>query len=152
MSRRLTVLTIALVLSAGVALAAVKPNTPTPMPRVKAQMKQIVDQASTELFNVAGEADPENGPDQKLPDAAGWSRIKADADELKTTADWMLDPKNGKTAEPKWMTSAKAMSALSLAASKAAAAHDAKALAKASNDLSDTCTACHSVYKQQGGD
>ena len=102
--------------------------------------------------NVAGEADPENGPDQKLPDAAGWARTKADADKLKVVADWMLDPKNGKTAEPNWSKSAQAMSALSAAASKAAAAHDAKALAKASNDLSDACTSCHSVYKKQSGD
>lgn len=152
MSRSPVIVAIALTLVAGMATAAVKPNTPTPMPRVKAQMKQVVDKTSTDLFNVAGEADPENGSDQKLPDAAGWAKIKADADKLKAVADWMEDPKNGKAAEPTWMKSAKAMSALSLAASKAAAAHDAKALAKASNDLSDTCTGCHSVYKKQDGD
>lgn len=151
MSRRIATLALALSLAAGMtAGAAVKPNSPTPMPQVKARMKQV-DKTSTELFNMAGEADPENGPDQKLPNAAGWTKLKADADQLKAVADWMQAPKNGKTRESNWLKSAKAMSALSLAASKAAAAHDPKGLAKASNDLSDTCTACHSIYKKQDG-
>jgi hypothetical protein len=134
-------------LAAGAALAA---EAPTPMPAVQAKMKAVVDKASTELFNTAGQADPENGPDQKLPDAAGWAKAKGQADDLKAVADWLQQPANGKTTEAKWMKSAQAMGALSGAASKAAAAHDAKALAKAANDLSDTCTACHSVYKKQG--
>jgi cytochrome c556 len=41
------------------------------------------------------------------------------------------------------------MSALAAAAETAAARRDAAGLAKAANDLSDTCTACHSVYKTQ---
>jgi cytochrome c556 len=134
-------------LAAGTALAAV---APTPMPAVQAKMKAIVDKASTDLFNVAGAADPANGPDQKLPDAAGWAKVKGEADQLKAVADWLQQPKNGKTTDAKWMGAAKAMASLSAAASKAAAAHDAKGLAKAANDLSDTCTACHSVYKPQG--
>jgi cytochrome c556 len=147
---RLTpILIVAGLLAGGAAVAAVKPNTPTPMPRVRAEMKQIVDKTSTDLFNTAAEADPENGPDQKLPNAAGWTRVKLDADKLKAAAAWLQDPKNGKTHEAKWMASAKDMGRLAAAASTAAGAHDAKGLAKASNDLSDTCTACHSVYKKQ---
>lgn len=129
--------------------AAAKPGTPTPMPKIKARMKAVVDRTSTDLFNTAGEADPENGPDQKLPDAAGWARLKSGADQLQAAAVWMLDPKVGKTTEAEWSNAAKAMADLSAAASRAAAAHDPKALAKAANDLSDTCTACHSVYKKQ---
>lgn len=140
---------LGLALAAATALAAVKPNTPTPMPQVKARMKAIVDKTSTDLFNTAGEADPANGADQKLPDAAGWARLKGDADKLKGVADWMLSPKNGKTTEANWVAAAKAMSEKSAAASKAAAGRDAKALAQAANDLSDTCTACHKVYKKQ---
>lgn len=149
MSRTALVVALGAALAASTALAAVTPNTPTPMPKVKAQMKPLVDAASTELFNTAGAADPANGPDQKLPDAAGWARLKADADKLKGVADWMQKPANGKTSEANWMKSAQAMSALSAAAAKAAAAHDAKALAQAANDLSDTCTACHKYYKKQ---
>ncbi len=139
----------ALLLVAGAALAAVKPNTPTPMPAVKAKMKPLVDKTSTDLFNTAGEADPANGPDAKAPDAAGWARLKSDADQLKGVADWMLDPKNGKTTETNWTAAAKAMSQHAATASKAAAAHDAKTLAQAANDMSDTCTACHKYYKKQ---
>jgi hypothetical protein len=137
--------------AAGAALAAVKPNTPTPMPKVKAQMKAIVDKTSTDLFNTAGEADPANGADAKTPDAAGWAKLKAEADKLKAQGDWLQVPANGKTTEPNWMKAAKAMSQTSAAASKAAAARDAKALAQAANDLSDTCTACHKFYKKQDG-
>jgi cytochrome c556 len=149
MTRTLPLAALSLALLAGAALAAGEPNTPTSMPQVQAQMKAVVDKTSTDLFNTAGAADPANGPDQQLPDAAGWTRIKTDADKLKAAADWLQDPKNGKTAEPAWMKAAQSMSALSAAASKAAAAHDAKGLAQAANDLSDTCTACHSVYKKQ---
>jgi cytochrome c556 len=140
---------VALLLAAGAAMAAVQPNTPTPMPKVQEQMKTIVDKTSTDLFNTAGEADPANGADQKVPDAAGWARLRADADKLKAVAEWMQDSKNGKTGEANWMRAAKAMSTHSGAASKAASAHDAKALAQAANDLSDTCTACHKFYKKQ---
>jgi len=148
--RLLWIAGLAATLAAGAALGAVRPNTATPMPAVQAKMKAVVDKASTELFNTAGEADPANGPDQKLPDAAGWTKVKADADQLKGVADWLLQSKNGKTGEAKWTSAARSMASLSAAASKAAAAHDAKGLAKAANDLSDTCTACHSVYKKQG--
>lgn len=149
MSRNLPLAAVGLALLAGVAVAAVKPNTPTPMPQVKAQMKDVVDKTSTDLFNTAGEADPANGADAKAPDAAGWAKLKAGADKLKGVADWMQKPANGKTTEANWMAAAKAMSAQSAAASKAAAAHDAKTLAQAANDLSDTCTQCHKVYKKQ---
>ena len=149
MSRTTPFIALAVVLAAGAAFAAVKPNTPTPMPKVKAQMKLVVDKTSTDLFNTAGEADPANGADQKRPDAAGWVRLKGDADKLKDVADWMLNPKNGTTTEANWTAAAKAMSSLSASASKAAADHDAKALAQAANDLSDTCTNCHKYYKKQ---
>jgi cytochrome c556 len=149
MLRKTPIAALALALAAGAALAAVKPNTPTPMPKVQAQMKNVVDKTSTDLFNTAGEADPANGADAKAPNAAGWLRLKGDADKLKVVADWMLKPENGKTTEANWTAAAKAMSLHSATASKAAAAHDAKTLAQAANDLSDTCTSCHKYYKKQ---
>ena len=149
MLRKTPIIALALAFAAGAAFAALKPNTPTPMPKVQAQMKDVVDKTSTDLFNTAGEADPANGPDAKAPNAAAWTRLKTDADKLKGVADWMLQPANGKTTEANWTAAAKAMSAQSALASKAAGAHDAKALAQAANDLSDTCTSCHKVYKKQ---
>ena len=134
MLRHAPIFAVALALAAGVSLAAVRPNTPTPMPKVQAQMKAIVDKTSTDLFNTAGETDPANGADAKAPDAATWLRLKSDADKLKTVAAWMQKPGNGKTTD-----------------SKAAAAHDAKTLAQAANDLSDTCGGCHKIYKKQDG-
>lgn len=148
MFRNTLVLTLAVSLAATAVLAQT-PNTPTPMPKVKAQMKNVVDKTSTALFNTASEADPENGPDQKLPNAAGWAKVKADADKLKKVADMMLDPKIGKTSEANWKKYAVEMSDLSVAIAKAATAKDAKKLAQAANDLSDNCAACHKIYKKQ---
>ena len=129
--------------------AAVAPNTPTPMPKVKASMKTIVDKTSTDLFNVASMADPENGPDQKLPDAKGWAQMKTDADKLHKVALSLQDPKIGKTNEPEWNKHAKAFADLTDVAAKAATDKNPKALAQAANDMSDNCAACHKVYKKQ---
>ena len=129
MIRRAHLLSVLMLASlGGAAVAAVAPNTPTPMPKVRAQMKEAVDKTSTDLFNTAGEADPENGPDQKLPDAAGWTRIKADADALKGVADWLQQPANGKTTE----AAAQAMSA---------------AIASGSSCWPSPCTICLKVWR-----
>lgn len=149
MLRKTLILGLALGLMTGASMAAVAPNTPTPMPKVKAMMKPGVDKTSTDLFNVASAADPENGPDQKLPDAKGWAKVKSDADKLHAVALKLQDPKIGKTTEPEWNKHAKVFADLTAAASKAAAAKDAKALAQAANDMSDNCAACHKVYKKQ---
>jgi hypothetical protein len=149
MLRKTLILSLAVGLMAGAAMAAVAPNTPTPMPQVKKMMKPTVDKASTDLFNVASAADPENGPDQKLPDAKGWAAAKANADKLHAVALKLQDPKIGKTTEPEWNKHAKVFVDLTAVASKAAAAKDAKALAQAANDMSDNCAACHKVYKKQ---
>jgi hypothetical protein len=140
---------VGLMATAAIAAAAVPPNTPTDMPKVKALMKPTVDTASTDLFNVASMADPENGPDQKLPDAKGWTKVKADADKLHAVALKLQDPKIGKTTEPEWSKHAKVFADLTAAAAKAAVAKDPKALAQAANDMSDNCAACHKVYKKQ---
>jgi cytochrome c556 len=129
--------------------AAVPPNTPTPMPKVQADMKSVVDKTSTDLFNVASMADPENGPDQKLPDAKGWAQMKSDADKLHKVALSLQDPKIGKTTEPEWSKQAQAFVDLTAVAAKAATDKNPKALAQAANDMSDNCAACHKVYKKQ---
>jgi cytochrome c556 len=149
MLRKTLILSLALGLMASASVAAVAPNTPTPMPKVKASMKAVVDKTSADLFNVASAGDPENGPDQKLPNAAGWAKTKADADKLHKVALSLQDPKIGKTTEPEWSKQAKIFVDLTAVASKAAAAKDAKALAQAANDMSDNCAACHKVYKKQ---
>jgi cytochrome c556 len=149
MLRKTLIFSLAVGLMTGGALAAVAPNTPTPMPAVKKMMKPLVDKASTELFNVASAADPENGPDQKLPDAKGWAKVKSDADQLHGVAVKLQDPKIGKTTEPEWNKHAKVFADLTAKAAAAAAAKDPKALASAANDMSDNCAACHKVYKKQ---
>jgi hypothetical protein len=150
MLRKSIILAAAVSLMAVAAVeAAVPPNTPTDMPKVKKLMKPTVDTTSTDLFNVASAADPENGPDQKLPDAKGWAKVKADADALHGVALKLQDPKIGKTTEPEWNKHAKVFADLSAAAGKAATDKNAKALAQAANDMSDNCAACHKVYKKQ---
>ena len=58
MPRLLPIAVLGLALATGAAVAAVTPNTATPLPAVKARMKAVVDKTSTHLFNTAGEADP----------------------------------------------------------------------------------------------
>lgn len=150
MLRKSIILAAAVSLMAVAAVeAAVPPNTPTPMPKVKASMKTVVDKVSTDLFNVASQADPENGPDQKLPDAKGWAKMKDDADKLHKVALSLQDPKIGKTTEPEWNKHAKVFADLTTVAAKAATDKNPKALAQAANDMSDNCAACHKVYKKQ---
>lgn len=149
MYRRIAMTLLALTLCACAALAVAIPhNTPTPMPAVKVKMQRVVDMTSTALFTTAGEADPSNGADQKLPTATGWVTVKRQADSLKAVGDFLA---NAKVAKPEanWMKYAKEMSSLSAMASKAAVAKDAKALAQAANDLSDNCAGCHKIYKTQ---
>ena len=136
------------VLVAGGAIAA-KLDHPSPMPKVAVLMKSVVDKASSDLFMRAGDADPANGADQKLPDAKGWSAAQADAARLQSIAAALQSPKTGKVKEINWMVQARAMAAASSAANKAALARDPAALAQAANDLADTCSACHAVYKKQ---
>lgn len=148
MSRIPVAFALATVIGAGGAWAA-RMDSPSPMPKVAVLMKSVVDRASTNLFNRAGEADPANGADQKLPDARGWSQIRTDADRLKSIAVALQSPKTGKVREVNWMVQARAMESASAAAGQAAALRNPAALAQAANDLSDTCSACHAIYKKQ---
>ena len=109
----------------------------------------MVDKASNDLFRRAGDADPANGADQKLPDAKGWAAIQTDAVRINSIALALQSPKTGKIREVNWMVQARAMATASAAAGRAAASRNPAALAQAANDLSDTCSACHAVYKKQ---
>lgn len=148
MSRNSAFFGLAVLIVAGGAAAA-KLDHPSPMPKVAVLMKSVVDKASNDLFAQAGVADPANGADQKLPDAKGWAAIQADAARLESIAIALQSPKTGKTKEINWMVQARAMGAASSAAKKAALARDPGALAQAANDLADTCSACHAVYKKR---
>ena len=145
-----TALFLTLAMLGGVSSAtAAKMDHPSPMPKVAVLMKSVVDKASTDLFTRAGNADPANGADQILPDAKGWTDIQADATRLKSIALELQSPKTGKIGEVNWMVQARAMESASTAALHAAVARNPGALAQAANDLSDTCSACHAVYKKQ---
>jgi len=128
---------------------AAKLDHPSPMPKVAVLMKSVVDKASTDLFNRAGNADPANGADQILPDAKGWAAITTDATRLKSIALDLQSPKTGKIREVNWMVQARAMESAASAALRASTSRNPGALAKAANDLADTCGACHAVYKKQ---
>ena len=145
-----TALFLTLAMLGGVSGAtAAKLDHPSPMPKVAVLMKSVVDKASTDLFNRAGNADPANGADQILPDAKGWAAITTDATRLKSIALDLQSPKTGKIREVNWMVQARAMESSASAALRASTSRNPGALAKAANDLADTCGACHAVYKKQ---
>jgi len=148
MSRPALILALVLIGGAG-STAAARLDHPSPMPKVAVLMKSVVDRASTDIFNIAGEADPANGADQKLPDVKGWAAVQADAARLRSIALAMQSPSTGKVGEINWMVQSRAMASASAAIEQAAALRAPGALANAANDLSDTCSACHAVYKKQ---
>ena len=139
----LSLMGAALVVAAGGAFGA------PAQPSIKQQMKSIVDGASTAVFGIAGDADPANGPPPPVIAAPRWEAAADAAGKLKGVGLSLQDPARAKD-QGDWMTFAKQFTDLSDAAAKAAAAHDGAALAKAANDLSDNCSACHAKYKPQG--
>ena len=132
------------------AYAAAPAAGPKPMPAVKAEMKKIVDPASTLLFAVGGDVDPANGPDLKPQPASRWKAAGDAAGKLAAAGEWLRKPGNGVT-NADWIKAATEMTTLATAARKAARAHDGAKLSQAANDLSDNCTTCHKVYKPQTG-
>ena len=112
---------------------------------IKDQMKTVVDPASTVLFTVGGEADPANDPKPHLTDAR-WAEAAAAAQKLKTAAAALAEPGMAKD-QGVWLSDAKTMGDIADTALKAANAKDGAALSTAANNLGDSCTTCHTVYK-----
>ena len=123
MPRTALFLTLAMLGGVSGAMAA-KLDHPSPMPKVAVLMKSVVDKASTDLFNRAGNADPANGADQILPDAKGWAAITTDATRLKSIALDLQSPKTGKIREINWMVQARAMESAASAALSASASRN----------------------------
>lgn len=116
---------------------------------VKAEMKQVVDPATNTIFAVGGEVDPSNGPDAAKVTVARWGEALKAARALKASAIHLTGPQKQPGAV--WTKSAADFSRLAGDAEKAAMKKDGAAFSKTANDLGDTCTACHSKYKNQGG-
>jgi cytochrome c556 len=117
---------------------------------LKDEMKQVVDPATNTIFAVGGDVDPANGPDAAKVPAARWAEALAAAQKLKGPAA-SLTSTEYKAKGPVWTSSAADFARLAAAAEAAAKTHDGAAFSKAANDLGDTCTACHSKFKQQTG-
>jgi len=115
---------------------------------VKDEMKTVVDPATNTIFAVGGDVDPANGPDAAKVPAARWAEALKAAGALKGVAADL----NGSQKKPgdEWAKAAADFTRLAADAEAAAAKKDGAGLSKAANDLGDTCTACHSKYKQQG--
>lgn len=117
---------------------------------VKDDMKQVVDPATNTIFAVGGDVDPANGPDAAKVPAARWAEALAAAQKLKGSGA-ILTGAAYKSKGPVWTKSAADFAKLAAAAEAAAAKKDGAGFSKAANDLGDTCTACHSKFKDQKG-
>lgn len=115
---------------------------------VKEEMKTVVDPATNTIFAVGGDVDPANGPDAAKVPAARWAEALAASSKLKASAEHLVGPQ--KQPGEIWTKSAADFARLTADAERAAQKKDGAAFSKAANDLGDTCTACHSKYKQQG--
>jgi len=117
---------------------------------MKDEMKQVVDPATNTIFAVGGDVDPANGPDAAKVPAARWAEALAAAQKLKGPAANLTSAQYKSKGEV-WTKSAADFARLAAAAEAAAKKHDGAGLSKAANDLGDTCTACHSKFKDQKG-
>lgn len=135
--------TLALVLGLSLAGAAMAAGL-----TVKDEMKTVVEPDANTVFAVGGDVDPANGPDAAKVPAARWAEALAAAQKLKAAAADLTGPQKQPGAE--WTKSAADFARLAADAEAAATKKDGAAFSKAANDLADTCTACHSKYKQQG--
>ena len=115
---------------------------------VKDEMKTVVEPGANAIFAVGGDVDPANGPDAAKVPAARWDEALKAAKALKGVAADL----NGAQKKPgeDWTKAAADFARLAADAETAATKKDGAGLSKAANDLGDTCTACHSKYKQQG--
>lgn len=139
---RLIVISVAAAALASTALAAGL--------SMKDEMKQVVDPATNTIFAVGGDVDPANGPDAAKVPAARWAEALAAAQKLKGPAANLISAEY-KAKGPVWTKSAADFARLTAAAETAAKTKDGAAFSKAANDLGDTCTACHSKFKDQKG-
>lgn len=132
----------ALILSLSLAGAALAADM-----TVKTEMKEVVDPATNIIFAVGGEVDPSNGPDAAKVTAARWAEALKASKALKVAAGHLSGPQ--KQPGEAWTKSAADFARLAGDAEKAALQKDGAGFSKAANDLGDTCTACHSKYKDQ---
>jgi cytochrome c556 len=114
---------------------------------VKDEMKTVVEPGANTIFAVGGDVDPANGPDAAKVPAARWDEALKAAAALKGVAADL----NGAQKKPgeDWTKAAADFAKLAADAETAAMKKDGAGFSKAANDLGDTCTACHSKYKQQ---
>jgi cytochrome c556 len=132
------------------AAAALVATTAFAADSLKDEMKQVVDPATNTIFAVGGDVDPANGPDAAKVPASRWAEALAAAQKLKGPAATLTSTEY-KSKGAVWTSSAADFARLAAAAEAAAKKKDGAAFSKAANDLGDTCTACHSKFKDQKG-
>jgi cytochrome c556 len=116
---------------------------------VKYEMTAVVDPAANTIFAVGGEVDPDSGPDAAKVTAARWQDALKAAQALKVVAADLLGPQ--KRPGDDWTKDATDFAKLAVDAEQAALKKDGAGLSAAANGLGDTCTTCHSKFKDQTG-
>lgn len=113
------------------------------------EMKTVTEPAANTIFAVGGEVDPDSGPDAAKVPAARWQDALKAAQALKIVAADMLGPQ--KKPGDDWTKAATDFAKLAVQAEQAAKTKDGAGFSAAANGLGDTCTACHSKFKDQTG-
>ncbi len=117
-------------------------SSPRPVASVSQIMVAMTGPSSDVLFGVAGEP---------VKDEEGWTAVENSAVMLLESGNLLMIGDRAKD-ETDWVKMARAMVDVGVVALEAAQAKDLDAFADVSNQLYDTCLACHDRYMDRGED
>jgi len=136
--RVIGLLTIGLLLIAGMTFAQAQQDQTQPVGTMMEFMYSMVHPASNEILLAVNRGGPQNDKE--------WADVQRSALQLAESGN-LLMMRGRARDQGEWMKDAKALVDVGAAAYKAAKAKDANALTSASQQLDATCYACHKQYR-----
>jgi len=136
--RVIGLLSIGLLLIAGMTFAQAQQDQTQPVGTMMEFMYSMVHPASNEILLAVNRGGPQNDKE--------WADVQRSALQLAESGN-LLIMRGRARDQGEWMKDAKALVDVGAAAYKAAKAKDANALTSASQQLDATCYACHKQYR-----
>jgi len=136
--RIIGLLSIGLLLTAGITLAQAQQDQTQPVGTMMELMYSMVHPASNEILLTVNRGGPQNDKE--------WAAIQRSAVQLAESGN-ILMMRGRARDQGEWMKDAKALVDIGAAAYKAAKAKDANALAALTGQLDASCTTCHKAYR-----
>ncbi len=136
--RIIGLLSIGLLLAAGITFAQAQQDQTQPVGTMMELMYSMVHPASNEILLTVNRGGPQNDKE--------WAAIQRSAVQLAESGN-ILMMRGRARDQGEWMKDAKALVDIGAAAYKAAKAKDANALAALTGQLDASCTTCHKQYR-----